>query len=77
MSEIEAGDETFVRSAPSQVPPSLDYLCAKCGEPITDWSAKIDPVTSKLKLVARCHGEMAEMTVYLDMRGMLFRPEGD
>ena len=75
MSDIEAGDETFVRSTPALR--SLDYQCAKCGSPITDWSAHIDPVTSKLRLVARCHGEPAEMTVYLDMRGLLFRPEAD
>ena len=70
---MEAGDSTFVRSvSPKPSPPSLDYRCGKCGKPITNWSALIDPVTTKLILTAKCHGLTSEMTIYLDLRGTLF-----
>lgn len=70
---LESGDVTFIRSAaPKPSPPSLDYRCGKCGKPITDWSARIDPVTTKLVLTAKCHGLTSEMTIYLDLRGTLF-----
>lgn len=58
-------------------PLSLDYHCAKCGCPILDWSIQRDRTTGKLHMTAKCHGETAEFVVYLDMRGLLFRPEGD
>lgn len=74
---MEAGDESFVRNIPRPEPLSLDYYCAKCGAPITKWEARIDPKTTKLHLLAKCHGEIAEIRVFLDMRGFLFRPEGD
>lgn len=69
----EAGDATFVRSVvlrPS--PPSLDYHCGKCGKPITKWEARIDPETTKLHLYAKCHGDRAELVVFLAMGGELF-----
>jgi hypothetical protein len=70
---MESGDVTFVRSvAPKPIPLSLDYRCGKCGKRITDWSARIDPVTTKLVLTAKCHGLTSEMTIYLDLRGTLF-----
>ena len=70
---LESGDVTFIRSvAPKPSPPSLDYRCGKCGKPITDWSARIDPVTTKLVLTAKCHGLTSEMTIYLAMGGTLF-----
>lgn len=52
--------------------PSLDYHCAKCDKPITDWQARVDPRTTKLILTARCHGEEAEFTFYLGFGGTLF-----
>ena len=67
MSALSAGG---VRLKPS--PPSLDYHCARCNKPITKWEARIDPVTTKLILTARCHGDSAEFTVYLGMGGTLF-----
>ena len=74
---MEAGDESFVRNIPRPAPLSLDYLCAKCGKPVTNWEARIDPKTTKLHLIAKCHGETAEFVVFLGMAGMLFRTEGD
>lgn len=70
---MESGDVTFIRSvATKPSPPSLDYRCGKCGKPITKWTAKIDPVTTKLILTAKCHGLEAELTIYLGMGGVLF-----
>lgn len=72
---LEAGDNTFVRPIPLKpTPPSLDYRCGKCGKPISKWAAKIDPVTTKLILTAKCHGLEAELTIYLGMGGVLFPP---
>lgn len=70
---MEAGDSTFVRSvSPKPSPPSLDYRCGKCGKPITKWTAKIDPVTTKLILTAKCHGLEAELVIYMGLGGVLF-----
>jgi hypothetical protein len=55
----------------SPTPPSLDYHCAKCKKPITNWSAVVRQ-DAKLVLTAKCHGEEAEYVVYLGMSGELF-----
>lgn len=69
---MQAGDETFARAVLKPSPPSLDYHCVKCGKPITNWSAKIDPVSTKLHLTAKCHGETVEFVLHLGMGGKLF-----
>jgi len=69
----EAGDVTFIRSvALKPTPPSIDYRCGKCGKPITKWDAVVDPVTTKLHLKASCHGDRAEIVLFLGIGGVLF-----
>lgn len=76
---MEAGDESFVRNISPRLPRSLDCHCAKCGKRVTDWRGTriIDDEQQKLLLVGHCHGETVEFVVFLDIKAMLFRPEGD
>ena len=67
-----------VMNLPRPAPLSLDYYCAKCGKPVTKWEARIGKDDGgKLHIIGKCHGEEAELVVYLGMQGFLFRAEGD
>lgn len=49
----------------------VDYHCAKCGKPITEYDAQITP-DGKLHIFGYCHGEEFEIVLWLGIGGEVF-----
>lgn len=52
----------------------VDFTCAKCRKPITEYDAQITP-DGKLYIFGYCHGDEFERVLWLGIGGEVFGPD--